>query len=215
MKKLIHITANLNIFIGLILITAPIVYLLLYNTGLFEPAKVYATNSKRETEIISKAIESNSSSEINKNNISDYLVESVNIPENGAVDNGARIKIDSIGLDTNIYESWNADLALEKGVWRMPDQGTPITTDRPLVLSAHRWGLENLSWDFRAKNLFLNIPDINTGDIIEVTWNGEKYRYRVAALTEDVNVDRQADIMLITCKYYDSDIRYFVYGTRL
>lgn len=127
-----------------------------------------------------------------------------------------RIKIDSIGIDTKIYEGADTSV-LEKGIWRMPAHGTPDdqVSDQPVVLAGHRWGEDNLTYEYRSKNLFLNIPSLNVGDIIEITWNGQTYKYSVTDVQRNNYVNKLSDLILITCVDYVSTVRYFVFAERV
>lgn len=126
-----------------------------------------------------------------------------------------RIRIAKIGVDTQIYEetSENYEAALKKGVWRVPNLGTPFLRKYPTILVAHRFGY--LSWtnSFRLKNSFFNLPKLSPGDRIEVIWEQRLYRFEVyGGDKSEMVTDYTADLILYTCEYLESPIRIFKYA---
>lgn len=201
---------------GIILIIVPIFYVFV---GIF-------TNFNVDGSIASKgeraAIESQILSEnpINTVITSKYTLnveevlnpEVIDIPNTGAKSFGNRIIVERIGIDTKIFESKVSKDALDKGVWRMPNFGTPINNYQPTVLSAHRWGADKLSNEYRSKNLFYNLPNLKEGDIIKLIWNGEEYKYKINFMEENTYVSKLEDLILMTCKYYNTPERIIVYA---
>lgn len=129
-----------------------------------------------------------------------------------------RITIPSIGLDTTLQEASleNYEEALKKGVWRVPDFGTPYDRERPTILSAHRFGY--LAWSnlYRRRNSFFNLPKAKVGDIVEIAWRQRKYVYEIYGESEGADInDYTADLILYTCRQLDSDVRIFKYARLL
>jgi len=129
-----------------------------------------------------------------------------------------RITIPSIGVDTTLQEAVleNYEDALRKGVWRVPDFGTPYDRERPTILSAHRFGY--LAWSnlYRRHNSFYNLPKLNNGDTVEIVWRQRKYVYEIYSESEGGDItDYTADLILYTCRQLDSDIRIFKYARLL
>lgn len=130
---------------------------------------------------------------------------------------GHYLNIPSIGVSTTIWEatSDNYDEALRKGVWRVPEMAEP---DRgsPVIMSAHRFGYIEWTQDYRVKNSFFNLPDLEPGDEIEIVWDQKRYKYKVARLVEGEAIDDyNYDLILYTCKFLVSPIRIMVYANRV
>lgn len=212
MKKFLDLFARLNIVAGSIILIFSIGLLILFLQNPINYSKSLGYNPSFETELLSET-------DIIKNNASDwnFNIEEKNtklaIPSNTAVTNNFTIKINSIGVETVIFESLNGEKALNKGVWRSPYSGTPDNNFFPIILSAHRWGYETYTDEFRARNLFLNLPNINIGDFVIINWNNKEYRYKVTELIESTQSEKTSDLILITCKHFNSPVRYFVYAS--
>jgi len=209
MIKLIKGFANLNIILGALLLISPLIYLLVITP--LQPT-VIASNMtpQEETQILTqKLTPDNKALNPNKQN----TLATVNIAKTVKTDH-QYVKIPSIGLDTEIYQG-QTDKTLDKGVWLMPDLGYPEDLSKPTVLAAHRWGPDTATNEYRSKNLFLNVPKIQTGDIIEIIWNDVSYKYKVTFKEENVYVSKSSDLILLTCKYYHSNIRIIVYAERI
>jgi LPXTG-site transpeptidase (sortase) family protein len=206
MKKLTHILANLNIVVGIFLAATSVLFLV------FPQQKTISADERkrdRETAIIQKDLFTEKKEEVK-------VPEVILVPENEAVTYGSTIKVPSVGIDTSIYESKNINAALDKGVWRMPEHGTPANEGTTTVLAAHRWGPDNMPTEKRIKDLFYSLDKVNTGDVIEINWNGETYTYVVKDKEENSIVSKKpGDLILVTCKYYNSSMRIIVYADRV
>jgi sortase (surface protein transpeptidase) len=126
-----------------------------------------------------------------------------------------RLIIKKLGIDTAINEEPLAtyEEAFKKGVWRVPDFGTPQDRQLPLILAAHRFGYISWSNDFRHKNSFFNLPKLEPGDQVDVIWNQRHYTYQIYAGEESKEISQYtADLILYTCKFLESDVRIFRYG---
>jgi sortase (surface protein transpeptidase) len=212
MKKLIKLYSNVNILIGGIFIAAPILFLGTAILAGKQESIAFVANPTKENEILS---ESPIIKEVITNPSQVTIEETIDIPNSGAVTYGNQIIIDSIGVNTKIFESYDSNGALNRGIWRIPQLGTPFSNSNPVVLAAHRWGEDNYSWDFRKQNLFLNLPDMKPGDIIRIIWNGKEYQYKVTVRDESAEATHGGDLILYTCRDFDSPIRIFVYAERI
>jgi len=133
---------------------------------------------------------------------------------------GHYLAIPKIGVDTMVWESegGNYETALRKGVWRVNDFGSPALSfgdaqDEPIILAAHRFGYLEWSQSYREKNSFYNLPKLEGGDQIGITWNQVRYVYRVKRIEEGTKIsDYSSDLILYTCKFMVSPIRIFVYA---
>ncbi len=128
---------------------------------------------------------------------------------------GHIVRIPKIGVDTQISEAPYSEYEsiLRKGVWRVPDFGEPTTFDRPMILSAHRFGYLEWTQAYRRQNSFFNLPKLQAGDQIEVIWDQHLYTYNVERVEEGSEIsDYSGDLILYTCKFLVSPLRYFVYA---
>jgi sortase (surface protein transpeptidase) len=123
--------------------------------------------------------------------------------------------IDEIGINTMIGENTveNVEETLKQGVWRVPDFGTPFARKKPVILAAHRFGYLAWSNQFRRENSFYNLPKLDTGDRVEIIWNQRKYIYEIIDSSEGEQIaNYQADLILYTCKFLESETRIFKYA---
>lgn len=206
MNKAFKHIGNISIIVGIILMALPFAYLLIY-VPLVPNTVAFDGTPAQETKIITQKL-------TNANIFADY-VPNINV-NLSAISAHNYLQIPAIGIDTEIYEGTNAS-TLDKGVWRMPDHATPDDTisHQPIVLAAHRWGPDNATYEYRSKNLFLNLPNLNPGNEIKLNWNGKDYWFRITDKEESTYVSKYADLILLTCKYYYSDIRIIIYAQRI
>lgn len=217
MQKLLKTIAGLNILTGTIIFLVSIFILVVFLNNPINSTFSTLYNADFESQILGENIMSTSltSSRDEWNYLINPQKVVLNIPKDTAVTNNFTIKIASIGLDTLIWESMDSKKALDKGVWRNPQNGRPDENYLPVVLSAHRWGYDNYTDEYRRKNLFLNLTNINTGDIILINWNNKEYRYKVQNTTVGAVIDQKADLILITCTHYDSLERFIVFANKV
>jgi sortase (surface protein transpeptidase) len=126
--------------------------------------------------------------------------------------------LDTTGINTEIHEAQDVDYeeALRKGVWRVPDFGTPFDRSKPLILAAHRFGYLKWSIPYRLRNSFYNLPKLKIGDTVEIVWNQRKYTYAVYGEEKGELIgDYEADLILYTCEDLNSNVRIFKYSKLL
>ncbi len=124
------------------------------------------------------------------------------------------ILIEKIKLDTPILEGQEYDKLLEKGIWRVYDFGHP-ENDEIMILAGHRFGYFNWTQEQRDHHSFFHLPNTRIGDKIEIIWGQRKYEYEIYKTEEDTQItDYTADLILYTCKLYNSPIRIFRYAQR-
>jgi sortase (surface protein transpeptidase) len=134
------------------------------------------------------------------------------------LDREARLIIDEIGIDAKINESGESEVeeALREGVWRVTEFGTPYARKRPTILASHRFGFLEWTNEFRRANSFYNLPKLEEGDTVTILWNKRRYVYEIYGFSEGQEItDYQADLILYTCKFLDSETRIFVYAKLL
>jgi len=135
-----------------------------------------------------------------------------NLPEEN------RLIIPSAKIDTKVNEAdWeNYEDALKKGVWRVPDFGTPYGRSRPTILAAHKYGYLKWSIPYRLKNSFYNLPKTKVGDTVEIIWKQRKYVYEIYKEEEGEEIsDYSAELILYTCEALNTPIRVFRYARLL
>ena len=219
MNKSLKVIANVNLFIGIVMLATPILFLVYYiffSTPQIVQAKY---DANKENEIIAKPIYNNESKKF-KDPFGKLLIEDTyekyldfTVPENSVIDIGTRIRIPMIGLDTTVFETKSPTLGLGSGVWRDPLYGVPDRKKTgPVILAAHRWGEDWFSWQYRYQNLFTKFDQLKLNEEVILTWNGTEYRYRIESIEENTAVTKSADLILYTCVYYNSPERIFVYA---
>lgn len=135
-------------------------------------------------------------------------------PVDSNLPDGHYLEIPSIGVDTTIWEAPTAEYetAFRKGVWRVPEMAEP-PTGSPVILSAHRFGYLEWTNDYRIKNSFFKLPQLNEGDEFEILWDQRHYKYKVTKKSEGAEIDDYAhDVILYTCKFLVSSTRIFIYA---
>ena len=124
--------------------------------------------------------------------------------------------IESIGVRGEIHQGQDWQNLLKKGIWHIPEFGTPEQENTPTILAAHRWGY--LSWNntFRHLNSFYNLPKLKIDDQIVINWNQRRYHYQVYAeeVSEQIT-DYSAHLILYTCQLWNSPLRIIKYAKRI
>jgi len=126
--------------------------------------------------------------------------------------------IPSIKVSTTINEATDEKYedALKKGVWRVPDFGTPYDRKFPVILVAHRFGYLKWSNLYRRENSFYNLPKLKAGETVEIYYRQRKYIYEVYGESRGEEItDYIADLILYTCETLNSKIRIFKYAKLL
>ncbi len=126
------------------------------------------------------------------------------------------LRIPSIGVNGAIHEGGDSKLALYKGIWRIPEFGTPVNNEYAIILAAHRFGYIEWSASFRKTDSFANLPSMQNGETFSIIWGQREYFYKVYKIEENtVLTDYDADVILYTCKYLKSPVRIVVYAKRI
>lgn len=125
--------------------------------------------------------------------------------------------IESIGVKGEIHEGEDWQSILRKGIWRVPDFATPLSTDtKPIIIAAHRWGYLDWSGGFRKLNSFYNLPKLKEGDKIQIIWEQRKFEYEVYSVQTGTEIpEYNADLILYTCQLWNSPVRFFVLASRI
>lgn len=138
-------------------------------------------------------------------------------PVDPTLPEGTWISIPKIGVNTQALALEDPETALEKGVWLVPEFGRPGDTTQPTIMAAHRYGWK---WwwqnDYWRLHSFYLLTETQPGDLIEIVSDQKKYVYEIYAADEGDHItDYSADLILYTCKFLNSPIRYFRYAKLL
>ena len=137
-------------------------------------------------------------------------------PLNEKLPEGYFIVIKSINVNSPISDSKDYTKALKNGSWIVPEYGTPERDELPIIIASHRFGYASWSNEFRNRVSFYNLPKTKVGDTISIYWNQREYTYKIYAMEESTYIsDYSADLILYTCKYFNSPIRIFRYAERI
>lgn len=137
-------------------------------------------------------------------------------PFDPALPQGYFVLVPSVGINSPITASKDYKKALLKGTWIVSDFGTPEQDSLPIILAAHRFGYTSWGNEKRNRISFYNLPKTETGTKVSIYWNQREYMYEIY----DGNIgtyitDYSADLILYTCKYYNSPERIFRYAKRI
>ncbi len=124
------------------------------------------------------------------------------------------LTISGIGVDGVIHESEDPQSSLEDGIWRVYDFGTPADSNTT-ILAAHRFGYITWTNEFRTQNTFYYLPKTKVGDKIEIVWSQRKYEYEITKAEEGTVIkDYDVDLIIYTCKLFNTPVRIFRYANR-
>jgi len=142
--------------------------------------------------------------------------EKIALPErNESLPGGSWLIIPRIGVRTQLRSTQNPTEALKEGVWMAPDYGQPGDQyGLPIILAAHRFGWD---WwwqtDYWKYNSFYNLPDLEPGDMVEMIVDQRKWTYEIYGGEQGEEItDYEANLILYTCKFLNSPLRYFRYA---
>lgn len=137
-------------------------------------------------------------------------------PKDESLPLGSWVIIPRIGVRTQLQKTNHSEEALATGVWWVPDFGVPGDKEKPMILVAHRFGYKwwwqkgSEYWKYHS---FYLLPQLEPGDIVEVIDDQRKWQYEIYAGEEGEEItDYQADLILYTCKFLNSPVRYFRYA---
>lgn len=175
--------------------------------------RISSTATSKETESISEpATEGN---ETSFTEVIEEDSEESNLPDfDATLPYYNTLSIPSIGVNGLIHEGDDPQASLEDGVWMVPELGNP-EEKTTTILAAHRFGYITWTNEFRTKNTFYNLPKTEKGDTIEIVWNQRKYTYEIYKAEEGTAItDYEADLILYTCKLFNTPTRIFRYASR-
>lgn len=135
-------------------------------------------------------------------------------PLNTNLPEGYFVSIPSINVLSPISDNPNYEEALKDGTWIVPEFGTPEERELPIILAAHRFGYQTWTREVRERISFYNLPNVDPGEYVNIYWNQREYTFKIYKSEESTYIsDYGADLILYTCKYFNSPIRIFRYAT--
>ena len=204
-KKFVKYISNFYLFLGICLI--------LLSIGIFMvptiPYIVYRINPA-ETE---KEIDS-LSTDIDTEAVITGESDSITLPPiDTSLPKDPYVRIPKISVNSPIFYQKDYISALKKGTWMVPEFGTPMNGKTPIILAAHRFGYRTWSKEFRNTISFYNLPSTKKGDIIEIVWEQRLFKYQIYKAEEGNYItDYNADLILYTCKFFNTPVRIFRYA---
>lgn len=135
-------------------------------------------------------------------------------PVNPNLPVGDWLIIPKIGVRSQLQATTYYEDALDTGLWRAPEFGKPGSLELPMIVAGHRygwkWWWQDEYWKYNSFNL---LPELQVGDRVEVISEQRKWVYEIYAGEEGTEItDYGADLILYTCKYLQSPLRYFRYA---
>lgn len=120
-----------------------------------------------------------------------------------------RLIIPAIGVDMQIGSEKRF---LDFGGWVQSSN----QENEPNLIAIHRFGWDNLSPEQKIKQTLYHVQKLKGGDKVYLIWNGERYQYEVTNLIDDTNNPPiTEDLVLYTCKFFNSNHRIFVQTKRV
>jgi LPXTG-site transpeptidase (sortase) family protein len=213
--KLLKIFANTNIVLGVLAILVAVITVLMIGF----PKLFYFLNlNSPETEIatLTQSIDMDFEKyEPEQNDITWKKIDTTLPKIDTTLPLGKILNIPKIAVNGEILEGEDYDTLLEQGIWRVNDFGTP-EDELVMILASHRFGYITWSADYRNQNSFYHLPKTTVGDYIEIVWNQRLYTYEIYKAEESTEItDYTADLILYTCKLYNSPLRIFRYANRI
>ncbi|MCL2110065.1 hypothetical protein FWH30_00530 [Microgenomates group bacterium] len=132
--------------------------------------------------------------------------------KNGDLPEGLWLKNTEIGLNAQVYQGAEIDLALERGVVEVPGYGKIGAIGAPVIMAAHKHGM--LWWwnsSHGRENSFYYLDQLRVGNQMVVIYDQREWRYEIYNTEYGERIeDYQADLILYTCRFLVSEQRYFV-----
>lgn len=191
--------------LGIIALAVAII-LILIPTAPYVVYKLRPSETKNEATKIAVPLAQDGTVKVEEN-IKQWPAQDLSLPTTPFV------TMDKIGVFSPISTESDYIAALKKGAWLVPEYGTPMNEKKPIIIAAHRFGY--LYWDdaTRKQISFYNLPKMKVGDTIDIIWDQRVFKYQIFKEEEKTYItDYSADLILYTCKYFDSPIRIFRYA---
>jgi len=210
-KKVLNTTGNIYTIIGATMCLAAIA-LLAYPQLPFLFNKLNLNSPQTEAESLNTPV----TPEPVVNTIVPEEIPQIKLPEKDiSLAETNTLIISKIGVKAEIMAGEDSVEALKKGPWIVygyadPEQNYLGETSKSIIIASHRFGYSSWSTEYRNTISFFNLPQTTVGDHIVIIWNQREYVYEISVVDESKYIkDIDADLILYTCKYYDSPLRIF------
>jgi sortase (surface protein transpeptidase) len=133
------------------------------------------------------------------------LVEKPTIDERTAISSN-RLIIPKIGVNAPITTN---EAGLSSGGWV---QLLDIETELPEVIAIHRYGESHLNTEEQRRQTLINVHQLQPGDEVIITWEGEQYHYEISRMSQDSNNPDigKDDLLIYTCLFFNNSKRIFI-----
>lgn len=169
--------------------------------------RVFPESTESEVETISQLVPQTSSKTITNSRLPE---KDSSLPKTNY------ILIEKIGVKATLKNSKDYTNVLKNGAWMVNDFPTPNELSKPVIVASHRFGYLDWSAKERREISFYNLPKLKKGDKIEIIWDQRKYIYKIVDSSEGSNIKSyNHDLILYTCKLYNSPTRVFRYAQRI
>lgn len=209
--KVINITGNIYIIVGAIL-TFVSLSLLAYPQLPYIFNKLNISSPEVEAETLQTPVTEKKDDDTEQ----PPTPPEITLPEKDTSLTGTNtLIIPKIGVKAKIITGKDPLKALDKGPWIVynyadPEQSYLEETTKSIIIASHRFGYSSWSTEYRNKISFFKLPETRIGDTVVIIWNQREYVYKIFKLDENKYIkDIDADLILYTCKYYNSPIRIF------
>lgn len=213
-KKIVNTTGNIYLFIGLLLCFVSL-SLLAYPQLPFVFNKLNINSPEVEAQTLTEPVSTTATTQEDI----DIDIPEIKLPEKDtSLSASNTLIIPKIGVKAKIIEGKDSKKALDKGPWIVPDYANPEQrylqeTSKSIIIAAHRFGYSSWSTEYRNKYSFFNLPDTKKGNSVVIVWNQREYVYEIVKAEDGKYISKtDADLILYTCKYFNSPIRIFRYA---
>jgi sortase (surface protein transpeptidase) len=210
-EKALNVTGNIYTIIGAILCFAAIA-LLAYPQLPFLLNKLNINSPEKEVATLNTPI----TTEQVPDPIDQIVIPEIRLPDKDtSLIETNTIIISKIGVKAEIITGVDSTVALKKGPWIVPDYANPEQnylneTSKSIIIASHRFGYSSWSNEYRNRISFFNLPKTVIEDHIVIIWNQREYVYEIFDIDENKYIKEiDSDLILYTCKYYNSPIRIF------
>jgi len=210
-QKALNVTGNIYTIIGAILCFAAIA-LLAYPQLPFLLNKLNINSPEKEVATLNTPI----TTEQVPDPIDQIVIPEIRLPDKDtSLIETNTIIISKIGVKAEIITGVDSTVALKKGPWIVPDYANPEQnylneTSKSIIIASHRFGYSSWSNEYRNRISFFNLPKTVIEDHIVIIWNQREYVYEIFDIDENKYIKEiDSDLILYTCKYYNSPIRIF------
>lgn len=205
-KRVLTILSDFNVRLGLTLFFLGLIFVLIPSLPQIWYRIFPESTEKEITTIINSDDNPVTNTTVNDNELP---------PIDKALPKVNSIKISKIGVLSPLKNGENYEEILKRGSWMVNDFPTPDKEIGPVIIASHRFGYVTWSAKERKEISFYNLPKLKVGDTVEIVWNQRLYKYKIIKSSEGKAIsDYNVDLILYTCKLYNSPIRIFMYAER-